>query len=118
MIINSETTLQQACVKWFDRNVSPTQAFLYAVPNGGSRHKAEAVNLKKEGLKAGVADLVLMLAGGSTIYIEMKYGKNTQSKPQVKFEQIAKGLGFNYYIIRSLKEFKIVVGYFVPHVPF
>lgn len=113
MLINSESTLQQACVKWFDSNIDKTQAFLYSVPNGGSRHKAEAKNLKKEGLRPGVADLVLMLSGGTTVYLELKYKKNKQSPKQEDFEKIAKALGFNYYIVRSLKQFKMIVEYFV-----
>ncbi|MCP4355669.1 MAG: VRR-NUC domain-containing protein, partial [Proteobacteria bacterium] len=70
-----ESKLQSACVKWFDDKISPTQAFLFSVPNGGSRHKLEAYNLKLEGLKVGIADLVLILAGGTTIFIELKYDK-------------------------------------------
>ena len=70
-----ESKLQRACVKWFDENISPTQAFLFAVPNGGSRHKLEAYNLKLEGLKPGVADLILILSGGTTVFIELKHGK-------------------------------------------
>jgi len=112
-MIKSESELQKACVKWFDDNISPTQAFLFSVPNGGSRHKLEAINLKKEGLKAGVADLILLLAGGTIIFIELKHGKNAQSAKQKEFEGTAKGLGFNYYLIRTFKDFKVVVGYFV-----
>jgi len=100
-------------VKWFNDNISPTQAFLFAVPNGGSRHKLEAYNLKLEGLKPGVADLILILAGGTTVFIELKYGKNGQSKKQKEFEQTAKNLGFNYYVIKTKKDFKMVVRYFV-----
>lgn len=112
-MIRSESGLQKACVRWFDDNISLTQAFLFSVPNGGSRHKLEAINLKKEGLKAGVADLVLLLAGGTTVFIELKYGKNGQSVKQREFECLVKKLGFNYYIIRTFNEFKDVVGYFL-----
>ena len=30
---------------------------LFAVPNGGSRHKIEAANMKRQGVKRGVADV-------------------------------------------------------------
>ena len=30
---------------------------LFAVPNGGSRHKVEAANMKRQGVKRGVADV-------------------------------------------------------------
>ncbi|MCP4354665.1 MAG: VRR-NUC domain-containing protein [Proteobacteria bacterium] len=112
-MIKSESELQKACVKWFDSNISPAQAFLFSVPNGGSRHKLEAINLKREGLKPGVADLVLLLAGGTTIFIELKHGKNGQSAKQREYESVVKGLGFNYYLIKTFNDFKTVVGYFV-----
>lgn len=33
--------------------------YLFAIPNGGSRHPKEAVNLKLQGVKSGVSDLCL-----------------------------------------------------------
>lgn len=47
---------------------------LHAIPNGGSRHKAEALNLKRQGVKAGVSDVFLPVAkrGYHGLYIEMK----------------------------------------------
>lgn len=47
---------------------------LYHVPNGGSRHKAEAGRLRAEGVKAGVPDLCLPVARGQYhgLYIELK----------------------------------------------
>ncbi|MCP4354676.1 MAG: hypothetical protein GY793_03385, partial [Proteobacteria bacterium] len=75
--------------------------------------KLEAYNLKLEGLKVGIADLVLILAGGTTIFIELKYDKNGQSVKQKEFEQAAKGLGFNYYVVKTKKDFKLVVWYFI-----
>lgn len=34
---------------------------LFAVPNGGSRHKIEAANMKRQGVKRGVADVILQI---------------------------------------------------------
>lgn len=33
----------------------------FAVPNGGSRHKIEAANMKRQGVKRGVADVILQI---------------------------------------------------------
>jgi hypothetical protein len=112
-MIRNESELQKACVRWFDMNIHPTQAFLFSVPNGGTRHKLEAYKLKQEGLKAGVADLILLLAGGTTVFIELKYGKNGQSIKQKEFETISNSLGFNYYVVKDLNSFKQVVNYFI-----
>lgn len=43
----------------------------FAIPNGGSRNKIEAVNLKREGVKAGVSDLCVILKD-RVLFIEMK----------------------------------------------
>jgi hypothetical protein len=43
----------------------------FAVPNGGSRNIREARNLKLEGVRAGVSDLVVVLKD-KVIFIEMK----------------------------------------------
>lgn len=47
---------------------------MYAVPNGGSRHLLEAINLKKQGVKKGVPDIFLPVARGGKhgLFIEMK----------------------------------------------
>lgn len=47
---------------------------IYHVPNGGHRHKAVAVKLKEQGVKAGIPDLVLPMARGGYfgLYIEFK----------------------------------------------
>lgn len=47
---------------------------MFAIPNGGTRHLLEAVNLKRQGVRAGVPDIFLPV--GSPLYhglfIEMK----------------------------------------------
>lgn len=56
------------------RKLYPELNLLYAIPNGGSRHPAEAVNLKKQGVKAGVPDICLPVPRGkyAALYIELK----------------------------------------------
>lgn len=50
------------------------KVFFYAIPNGGSRNKIEAANLKKEGVTAGIPDLCICQPrkGYHGLYIEMK----------------------------------------------
>ena len=43
----------------------------FAVPNGGSRNVREAMNLKKEGVKSGVSDLVIVTKN-VVLFLEMK----------------------------------------------
>lgn len=72
----SEHTEQVALVEaiaWH-ANQRPALRLLYAIPNGGQRHKATAGKLRAEGVKAGVPDLCLPVARGGYIgcYLEGK----------------------------------------------
>lgn len=53
----------------------------FSVPNGGTRNKMEAANLKLSGMTAGIPDLCL-LTKGRTLFIEMKKHKGTLSSVQ------------------------------------
>ena len=58
---------------------------MFHIPNGGSRNKIEAHNLKKQGVKAGVPDICLPVPRGKYhgLYIELKYGKNKPTAAQL-----------------------------------
>lgn len=72
----TEAMEQECLMRWanLQENTYPELGLLFAVPNGGSRHKLEAYNLKKQGVRAGVPDLVLPVARREHhgMYIEMK----------------------------------------------
>jgi len=61
---------------WCQQNLKlyPELELLFAIPNGGSRHKAEAGKLKAMGVKAGVSDIFLPVtkSGCSGMWIELK----------------------------------------------
>lgn len=84
--IPHEANEQEALFRWarFARCTYPELDLLYHIPNGGSRNRLEAANLKRQGVKAGVPDLCLPVARGKYhgLYIEMKYGKNKTSDKQ------------------------------------
>ena len=69
---------------------------IFAIPNGGSRNKVEAANLKRQGVKAGVPDLCVPVAlhGYHGLYIEMKYGKNKPTDDQKKWIEILNKNGY------------------------
>ena len=52
----------------------PELVDLFAVPNGGFRHKATAVAMQRQGVKPGIPDLCLPVARGNWfgLYIELK----------------------------------------------
>ncbi len=59
---NLEMKLQIAVSSYLDYALP--NILYFAVPNGGSRNLIEAALLKKAGVKAGVADLLLFWNGG------------------------------------------------------
>ena len=76
---------------------------VFAIANGGSRHPLEAVNLKKEGVRAGVSDLVVVMYG-RIIFLEVKAPKGKQQPSQKEFEEEVKKRGFEYYVVRSIED--------------
>lgn len=81
-----EATEQERVINWatFYAKDFPELDLLYHVPNGGSRNQLEAANLKRQGVKAGVPDLVLPVPQQQFhgLYVEMKWGKNTTTDKQ------------------------------------
>lgn len=82
----SEGSHQKALMVWAALNVNiyPQLKWLVHIPNGGTRNIREAVELKAQGVKAGVPDLALFwptkrFAG---LFIELKYGRNKTSIEQ------------------------------------
>ena len=105
--MQKESILQTACVKWF--RLQYPDLIIYAVPNGGSRNVREAQRLKAEGVLAGVADLVVMLPQGKSIYIEMKVKWNKQTDNQKEFQKKAIELGHTYAVCYSFEEFQQII---------
>jgi hypothetical protein len=82
----SEHDEQAALFEWaaWQSNITPELKMLYAIPNGGHRHKAVAAKMKAEGVKAGVLDIHLPVArnGFIGLWIEMKFANNKPSDKQ------------------------------------
>lgn len=85
-MISQEAVEQINLMKWTEYMSGryPEIKLLFHVPNGGSRNRIEAANLKKQGVKAGVPDLFLPVARGGHfgLFIEMKFGKNRTTAQQ------------------------------------
>lgn len=75
----SEAREQETIFEWsfLARGRYPELKLLFAIPNGGSRHPAEAAHLKAQGVKSGVPDMCLPVARGGYhgLYIELKRQK-------------------------------------------
>lgn len=104
----NEGLLQTACYRWWKDNFRRI-SLLFAVPNGGNRQEGEARHLKDQGVTAGVFDLVLLLAGGRTCYIEMKNGYQELRPDQKLFKAKATYLGHECYEAYTLAGFKALL---------
>ncbi len=104
-----ESQLQQSCVRWFNLQYSELRGLLFAVPNGGKRNIREAEILKREGVVAGVSDLILLVPSISHhgLCIEMKIGKGKQTENQENFQERVERKGYKYIVCRSFDQFVI-----------
>lgn len=109
-----EDSLQAAIVRFHNKNVSPDQAVVFHVPNGGKRGRITGSILKGMGVLAGVADLILVTHSKVT-FVELKReirgedGKTTktyQSPPQKDFQRRVSMLGHEYVVVRTVQEYE------------
>lgn len=108
---HSEHDIQKACVTWFRLSYSRIEGLFFAVPNGGKRDAVTARLMREEGVRAGVADLVLLVPrhGYGALCVEMKTLSGHQSEEQKKFERLCAEVGVKYVVCRSFDEFREVV---------
>lgn len=87
---------------------------LFAVPNGGSRHKIEAANMKRQGVKRGVADVILQVPkkGYASLCLEFKTPTGRQSDEQKEYQRQVEMAGSKYVVVRSVQQaIKVVQKY-------
>ncbi len=104
----SESQIQKQCVAWFRERYADIERMFFAVGNGGKRNVWTAKIMKDEGVRAGVADLILLipLQGYAALCIEMKTPVGTQSAEQKAFEKECKKYKVKYVVCRSLEDFQ------------
>lgn len=103
----TEAEEQEALVNWanMSRGKYPQLFWLLHIPNGGTRHPAEAVHLKRMGVKAGVPDLflpypVLPFHG---LWIEMKSETGRASSLQKEWIEKLRAFGYAAYVCVGFK---------------
>lgn len=131
-ILKTEAKIQQECVLWYKngfclKHHSP-RSMIFSIPNEG--RGAASMQLMATGLYPGCADLMVWVplmfhfADKSAIPVTWKYAfievkapenksgprKNGQSQKQIDFEEHCIAMGIPYHIVRSLDEFKQVIG--------
>lgn len=96
--VDYESGAQSALIYWarLREKYYPELALLFHIPNGGTRNQKEAASLKRQGVKAGVPDLCLPVArcGYHGLFIELKVGKNKQTKNQIEWQDKLNAQGY------------------------
>ena len=108
----TEHNIQVACATWM--HAQYPNCLGYAIPNGGKRNAAVAAKLKAEGVVSGMPDIHIPVArkGFIGLWIEMKAGKNKQTKNQMAIMDMLRNEGHKYEVCYSFEEFqKVVNGY-------
>lgn len=109
-----EAAEQEALFQWATLMCCqyPELELMYHIPNGGSRNVAEAANLKRQGVKAGVPDICLPVArhGFHGLYIEMKAGKNRPSEYQSQWLKSLGEQGYQSVVCYGWREAADVIG--------
>jgi hypothetical protein len=101
--VRSEHADQSAVISHLMKHARP-DVYFFAIPNAGRRGFRTAAMMKAEGLRAGVADICIMLPGGETRWLELKRAKGRQSDEQLGFAAICIRLGHSYSLARSYDE--------------
>jgi hypothetical protein len=97
--------LFQMCL--LHRREFPDLEWLFAIPNGGWRHKATAAAMQRQGVKPGVPDLALPVARGGCfgLFIEMKRVRDgAVSENQKKWLAQLAALGYRAVVCRGCDE--------------
>ena len=104
----TEADEQKALMQWakWQEGRYPELKLLYHCPNGGTRNKLEAANLKRQGVKAGVPDLFLPVPRSPKhgLFIEMKVGRNKCTDNQKKWIRKLIEQGYEVKVCYSCEE--------------
>ena len=89
----------------------PELKLMFHVPNGGKRNITTAARLKKEGVRAGVPDVVLPVArsGFHGLYIEMKAKGGKLSDNQLWWIAATRKQGYLSVVCYSWEQAKDVI---------
>lgn len=109
---STENKIQQQMFVWFQNNYSlkdNIKGIFASIPND-SKDPKEQMRKKATGMKVGHSDFNIYM-NGKCYFFEVKTPTGVQSDSQKRFESEVKSLGFEYYIVRSLDEFKNKIHY-------
>lgn len=109
MPVPLEAQEQKALFEWAAYSLLkyPELALMYAIPNGGSRDRREAHNLRMQGVKAGVPDICLPVPRGgfNGMFIELKRRSGGRlSNEQKIWLELLRRQGYNAVCCKGMDE--------------
>ena len=99
-----EAQLQVQVMAYLDYQLPSLGMRAFHIPNGGSRNRIEAVNLKRQGVRSGVPDIEILGPGGSSYWIELKTAKGSLRPAQEEWREWLMVNDFPYALCRSLAD--------------
>jgi hypothetical protein len=109
--MKTEAKVQQEMVVWFRNNYQRKgvdKGIIFSIPNERAGGYMAMKDLLLTGLLSGVSDLIVVLKG-KVLFVEVKNEKGKQSPKQILFQKQVENLGFKYYLVRNLEDFKKVI---------
>tara|TARA_R110000765_G_scaffold375616_1_gene466276 strand:+ start:600 stop:956 length:357 start_codon:yes stop_codon:yes gene_type:complete len=109
--LETESRIQQDCLRYF-RNTyclkhHEPQLIMFSVPNEG-KDLREQLKKKATGLMKGVSDTIIVFKD-KVVFCEFKDLKGKQRPDQILFQDKVELLGHEYWIVRSIEEFKVLI---------
>lgn len=106
----TEDAIQAEIYKYYKNyfQIKYKDCLIFSVPNGGLRDKRTAMLMKATGLTPGASDLIVIYFG-KLLFVECKTATGTQSEEQKVFAERVRDCGFDYYLVRSLLDFKLLL---------
>lgn len=108
---------QVTLVEWAQLHtaVRPELDLLFAIPNGGHRHRRTAARLKAEGTRAGVPDMFLPVAshGYHGLFIEMKAPDGRERPAQKWWRQRLTAQGYQSIVCVGAGQAIAVLGQYL-----
>lgn len=99
-----EWCIQRDIVSFFMKEYP--EYLIYSCPNEATYRRREYFH--QIGMMSGVSDLQIF-TDTQVIFIECKSQQGKQSTEQRLFQSVVENLGYHYYIVRSLDQFKEII---------
>ena len=103
----TELQMQAQCFQWHWNTCPDERGYLYMNYNN-AKNQAHGAILKAMGMVSGVADMTYLSTRGA-IFIELKTEVGEQSATQKEWERRVRERGYQYYVVRSVDEFKALI---------